>query len=284
MIQKHQPRNMVSLSLLFIAGLFTACENDLQPLIGEQNEATQARAIYSTRTVNWNNLSDGTYTNTEAVADFGNVTGWNEARAYISSGTARVKLEPNALSGAGGMISNIDISDGSEYELQYDVKFHSQFDWSRGGKVGFGFKIGEGNTGCDKADDGNGGSARMMWYTDNNGVTRLKPYIYYKDMPGTCGYDFGKAYPASGSIQKGTWYTIKIYVKSNTGTSTNGRIRVTVEGETILDNAIRWTTNDAKRLINTMAFTSFRGGSDSYWESSTVGYIYYDNLSWTKIN
>jgi hypothetical protein len=284
MIQKNQSRNSVSLSLLLIAGLFTACENDLQPLVGEPTEATQARAIYSTRTVNWNNLSDGTYTNSEAATDFGNVTGWNEARAYISSGTARVKLEPNALSGAGGMISNIDVSDGSEYELQYDVRFHSQFDWSRGGKVGFGFKIGDGNTGCDKADDGNGGSARIMWYTDNNGVTRLKPYIYYKDMPGNCGYDFGKGYPASGSIQKGTWYTIKIYVKSNTGTNTDGRLKVTIEDQVILDTAIRWTTNDAKRLINTMAFTSFRGGSDSYWESSTVGYIYYDNLSWTKIN
>ncbi|WP_081659189.1 polysaccharide lyase [Pedobacter glucosidilyticus] len=284
MIQKQQPRNVLSLSLLLIAGLFTACENDLQPLIGEQNETTQARAVYSTRTVNWNNRTDGAYTEAEADTDFGNVSGWNEARAYNSSGTARVKLEPNALSNEGGMISNIDISDGSEYELQYDVKFHSQFDWSRGGKVGFGFKIGDGNTGCDKADDGNGGSARIMWYTDNNGVTKLKPYIYYKDMPGNCGYDFGKVYPASGSIQKGSWYTVKIYVKSNTGSNTNGRLRVTIEGDTILDTAIRWTTNDAKRLINTMPFTSFRGGSDSYWESSTVGYIYYDNLSWTKIN
>lgn len=52
-----------------------------------------------------------------------------------------------------GVIAQIDVTDGSEYELHYDVKYHSQFDWIRGGKVGFGFKIGDGNTGCDKADD-----------------------------------------------------------------------------------------------------------------------------------
>lgn len=283
MTQKSVKKSIMGLCILSAVGFLSSCDNDMKTLsVSEQS--TKPRAIYSTRTVNWDNRSDGTYTQAEAVTDFGNVTGWNEDRAYNSNGTARVKLEPNLLSNEGGMISNIDISDGSEYELQYDVKFHSQFEWSRGGKVGFGFKIGDGNTGCDKADDGNGGSARIMWYTDNNGVTRFKPYIYYKDMPGTCGYDFGKTYPSSGSIQKGTWYTIKIYVKSNTGTSTNGRLKITIEGTTILDTAIRWTTNDTKRLINKMAFTSFRGGSDSYWASSTVGYIYYDNLSWTKIN
>jgi hypothetical protein len=45
------------------------------------------------------------------------------------------------------VIANIDISDGSAYELDYDVRFHSQFDFSRGGKIGFGFLVGDGNTG-----------------------------------------------------------------------------------------------------------------------------------------
>jgi hypothetical protein len=276
------------LSVGLIVGAFSSCKDDVDAPFAADAD-THQRAIYSSRTINWDNRSDGTYTLAEGQADFGNIlSGWNEDRLHNSNGTMRVKLEPNLLSNEGGITANVDISDGTEYQLQYDVKFHSQFDWSRGGKIGFGFKIGEGNTGCDRADDGNGGSARMMWYTDNNGVTRLKPYIYYKDMPGNCGYDFGKAYPSSGSIQRGQWYTIKINVKSNTGTSTNGRLKVTIGEDgvntVILDTAIRWTTNDAQRLINKIALSCFRGGSDSYWESDTVGYIYYDNLSWTKIN
>src|SRR5690606_13158509 len=101
---------------------------------------------------------------------------------------------------------------------------------------------------------------------------------YYKDMPGNCGHDFGKKYPSSGSIQKGTWYTVKIYVKSNSGSSTNGRVKYTINGTTVLDTAIRWTTNDTKRLINKLAFSTFRGGSTPDWESSTDGYIYFDDL------
>lgn len=50
----------------------------------------------------------------------------------IQAKICRIKLLTNALSGDGGVIGNIDISDGSAYELDYDVKFHSQFDFSRG--------------------------------------------------------------------------------------------------------------------------------------------------------
>jgi hypothetical protein len=190
----------------------------------------------------------------------------------------------NALSAAGGMVANIDIPDDDAYEVTFSVKSHSTFDWSRGGKIGFGFRIGEGNTGCNKADDGNGGSARLMWYTDNSGRTYFRPYVYYKDMPGNCGNDFGKSYPASGSLSKGTWYTVKITVRSNTGSNSNGAITYTVNG-TILysDTSFRWTTNDSQRLIKTLAFHTFRGGSDSYWESDADSYIYYDNVSWRSL-
>ena len=279
-------KSMRGICFLTVILAFTACEKNVEiPTVTDGDASTSARAIYSSRIINWDNRADGTYTLSEAVSDFGNIGGWNESRILNSGGTTRVKLEKDLISNEGGVIARIDISDGSEYELQYDVKYHSQFDWSRGGKVGFGFAIGEGNSGCDRADDGNGGTARLMWYTDNNGITKFKPYIYYKDMPGQCGHDFGTSYPASGSIQRGTWYTVKIYVKSNTGSSYNGKLKVTIDGTIVLEqNAMRWTTNDAQRLIKSIPFTSFRGGGDPYWASSTDGLIYYDNLSWTKIN
>jgi len=252
----------------------------------------QGRSINSDFSVNWNSRTNGsTYTYAQAEADLGNVTGWQESRAYITNGKdgtngCRVTLLPNALSGAGGMITDVDISDGTAYELDYDVKFHSQFTWSRGGKVGFGFKIGDGNTGCDPATDGNGGSLRLMWYSPNSDPSRVffQPYVYHRDMPGTCGDTYTARYPASGALQKGTWYHIHMYIKSNTGSNKDGRAQILVNGTPILDTDIRWTTNDSKRLIRNLTFHTFRGGSDSYWQASSTDYIYYDNLVVNKIN
>ncbi|CAF1047801.1 unnamed protein product [Didymodactylos carnosus] len=235
------------------------------------------------KSLNWNNHPNGEYKDSTAKSDFGNIRGWKNNRAYISGGSPRITLEKNALSGACGMIANMDLPSGTAYELDFDLKFHSQFDWSRGGKVGFGFGLGNGNTGCNPATDGNGGSLRIMWYNDNSNRVYLKPYVYYKDMPTNCGDDFGVSYPSSGSLRKGAWYKIHLYVKSNTGSDKNGHVQVKINGAAVLDRAIRWTTNDSKRQINRLMFHSFRGGSQTYWQSTTDGYIYYDNLQIKQI-
>ncbi|CAF2915560.1 unnamed protein product [Rotaria sp. Silwood2] len=69
------------------------------------------------------------------------------------------------------MISNGSLR--SAYELDFDVKFHSQFDWGRGEKVGFGFGIGigNGNTGCKIPTDGAGGSFCLVWYCHHPGTS-----------------------------------------------------------------------------------------------------------------
>lgn len=288
-MNKSKIRNICSVFL--VIAVISSCKTDetAPPAIaGEDTTGTKApetpKAPLSVKSLNWDAYPDQTYSNANAAADFGTITGWKEQRTIISGKTLRVKLEKNALSSAGGIVANINIDEGSEYEVEFKAKFHSQFDWSKGGKLGFGLRIGEGNTGCDKADDGNGGSARMMWYTSGNGDVKLKPYLYYKDMPDECGSGFNTAYPSNGSIEKGIWYTIKIYVKSNTGTNTDGRVKFSVDGNTVLDRAIRWTTNDSKRLINKLSFATFRGGSTPDWQSDTDGYIYFDDLKWTKLN
>ena len=266
--------------------LLAACgkEATQQPLKLDQTTAVGS-VVNSTWTVNWDNFTTGTtYTTDQAVSSFGNVTGWNESRTYISNGTARITLQPNALSSAGGVVANVNISDGSAYEVDYDVRFHSQFDWSRGGKLGFGFSIGEGNTGGDPGWDGNGGSARIMWYQTDAGRVFFQPYMYYKDQSGEYGETFGKSYPSTGSLNKGQTYHIHLYVKSNTGSNTDGHVQLVIDGTIVLDRDMRWTTNDAQRLIKGLTFHTFRGGSQDYWESSTVGYIYYDNLKVHKIS
>jgi len=266
----------------------TACEKDLgiDDAVIDQDAVTDARSIYSNHTVNWDNRSTDTYTYSEAVSDFGNISttsgSWNESRAYNSNGTCRVTLLKNALSSACGLIVNIDVSDGTSYEMDWDVKFHSQFDWSTGGKVGFGFHIGDGNTGGDPGWDGNGGTLRVMWYNTGSRVF-LQPYVYYKDQPTEYGDTFSKSYPSSGSLTKGTWYTVHLWVRLNTASNTDGNVEMKVNGTTVLSKNIRWVTNDAKRLVKEITFHTFRGGSQTYWQSDTDGYIYYDNLYWNKV-
>ena len=276
---------IVSICLLMTACSKPAVEEAATPvqLDNTLSATVGIAAINSSFSENWNSYTHGNqYTQAQAAADFGNVSGWNASRTMISNGNLRVTLLPNALSGAGGLISNTDISDGSEYQLSFTIRFHSAFDWSRGGKLGFGFLIGEGNTGGDPGTDGNGGSFRLMWY-NNNGRIYFHPYVYHRDQGGQYGDNFGVSYPSSGSLSKGTTYSVTMYAKSNTGSSTNGRARIIINGTTVLDRAMRWTTNDAQRLIKRMSFHTFRGGSQSYWMSPTEGYIYYDDLVVTKI-
>ncbi len=165
------------------------------------------------------------------------------------------------------------------------MMFANNFDFSWGGKVGFGFLIGAGNTGGVPATDGNGGSFRIMWYKNNStSPVFLKPYVYYKDQPGTYGNDFGLKYPNNGtSISKGTWYTVKMYMKSNTGSNTDGRIKLVINGTTLMDQAIRWTTNDLQRMVKHICFETFRGGAETYWQSTSNGDIYFDNVSYTRL-
>ncbi len=280
--------------LLFVASATLSCKKGShkieEPAIVASSKTTaETSAIKNTFSLDWNGHSTGTYTSSQAGSDFGNVSGWDQSRANITSGLSgngvQVVLLANALSGAGGLISNTDISDGSAYELDFDVKFHSQFQFSRGGKIGFGFLVGEGNTGGDPGWDGNGGSLRMMWYSPNSDPNRVffQPYVYHKDQPTEFGNTFTARYPASGALQKGVWYHVHMYIKSNTGSNTNGRAQILINNTPILDTDIRWTTNDSQRLIKNLSFHTFRGGSQSYWESSSQGYIYYDNFSVHKI-
>lgn len=142
-------------------------------------------------------------------------------------------------------------------------------------------RVGDGNTGCKRANDGN---ARVMWYTDK-GNTKFKPYMCYYDMPGNCGDNMvsNAFYPKQGGIKKGKWYMIKIYVKSNNTDQKDGRIKVSIDGDLVLDQPIRWTANNAKRFINKLSNDTFRGGNSDDWKTDNTGYIYLDNLKLKKL-
>ncbi|OAQ40298.1 hypothetical protein A5893_04920 [Pedobacter psychrophilus] len=249
-----------------------------------QSVSQKANSLKSNIDLNWDKSKPGPYSYSNAVKDFGSIIDWAPSRTDIIDGTFRVTLLPNLLSGYGGLVAKTLIEEGTVYELTYDVKFDKDFDFGKGGKVGFGLRVGDGNTGCDKANDGNGGSARLMWYT-SDGTTKFKPYMYYFDMPENCGDNMvsNAFYPKEGSIEKGKWYNIKIYVKSNNANQKDGMIKVSIDGNIVLDQPIRWTANNAKRFINKLSNDTFRGGSGNDWKTDNTGYIYLDHLTLKKI-
>lgn len=270
--------------------MFSACQEDIsepQQIIDEDAQ-TAGRAIYSSRNVYFSH-SNGGYSESTAESDMGDIYGWDAGATYISSQTLRIRLAANVVGTSGGMESQVDVSDGTEYWLEYKVRFHSQFDWSRGGKVGWGFLVGDGVTGCRASDAqaGDGGSLRAMWYSPNSDPNRVffQPYVYHQGMTSNCGESFGAKYPSSGALSKGTWYTIGFYMKSNTGSSYNGTAEMKVNGTTVLrrDN-IKWASSDSKRKVKRLYYSVFRGGSQSYWGSGSTGYIYFDDLKWVRIS
>lgn len=268
---------VILFSALLAISIFAACgaSDDLEP-----DQAIDPVIL----DLDWNDRNDGLYPEAEARRNFRNLTSWN-SRISIQDNTLVVKLLANALSGAGGIVTRTNIPQGTEYKLTFDVMFPADFEWGRGGKVGWGLLIGDGNTGCNKPD-GNGASARMMWNTTGSGDVKFRPYLYYVDTPSNCGHNLvsGAQFPQTGSLEKEKWYTITIHVKSNTSANTDGRVTFIVDDETVLDEDIRWTTIEAKRLISRLTFSTFRGGSTNDWMLDRDTQIHFDNLKLERIN
>lgn len=238
----------------------------------------------SSLSVNWDKWDTSNYTYDMGVTDFGSWIGFEpheEGRIIITGSKRefRTTLVKDEMDAIGGVVTQIDVKDHAAYELSYDVKVNSSFDWSqKGGKIGFGFLIGNGYTGGQDVSQGAGGSFRLIWSVDANGDAYFQPYVYYVDQPSQYGRSFGARYPASGSLKKNTYYTIKMFIQSNTYDNYDGKIKLTINGtEVFSDNGFRFTTQHSQRFIKSLQLATFRGGGDGSIVSSN-GYVYFDNL------
>lgn len=242
---------------------------------------TSAPCLLSKCSINFSGAC-GPYSHAQAITHFGNLTqGWNESRAHITTDQCQIKLCKNSLSASGGMIAKYKIPPGSEYTTTFKVKFHADFEWCTGGKLGLGFFIGDGAAGGSGCN-GQGGSARLVWHKHpKTAEVYLQAYAYHEDQKSRYGECFGR-YPAEGSLVKDQWYDVTLCVKSNTDCNADGRLRVNVDGFDICDRMMRWTTDDCKRLINRMEFATFRGGATDDYKSRADSYIYYSGLSWAR--
>ncbi|WP_281632419.1 polysaccharide lyase [Flavobacterium luteolum] len=255
-------------SVLFITALvLNSCEKEQEDLNGKQIAKKEAQQLANKDTISANAPLEGSTT------------------AKGTAGARTITLQTNTLSCPGGLCTSYGVWSTGVYTVWFQMKFNNGFYWSRGGKCGYGILIGDQNTGGDAAWDGNGGSARFMWYcpsgsnsTKGSGAY-LQPYVYYRDQPGQYGNDFGKKY----YIQEGVTYNCQISVKLNTGSNTDGYVKYYVNGTEILNEKIRWVTNDSKRNVNAVSLHTFRGGSQDYWTAPVTSSIYYPSASWDAL-
>lgn len=183
-------------------------------------------------------------------------TGIGEAglRVHYPAGSSSPGDEP--LGGA-GFYSDPSLLQGADRAcLSYKVRFPSDFDFVKGGKLP-GLYGGEAPSGGDNVDGESGFSMRLMWREQGEG--ELYPYVV-----GFEGKSVGRGfwrYPV------GQWITLEQEVVLNDPEQENGIARVWVDGEPVLEqqNIVFRTTPEI--TIDGLMFSTFFGGTGEGWRT-----------------
>lgn len=198
---------------------------------------------------------------------------------YKLSGTNSMRVAYVGYeSGSRRVIYNHTIPSAQVYSLGFDVLFHPDFDFARGGKMHGFFPTNAVAGGNTVGDDE--WSVRVMWH--NEGY--VQTYVYHQDMGGT--YGSAKRH-STFQFQKGRWYSVTLIVKVNDFGLYNGYAQIWVDGNLMVDhtNLRLRNVNTTASLISQVTFNTFHGGSDTSWApldangNITTVYAYYDNFS-----
>jgi len=153
--------------------------------------------------------------------------------------------------------------------LSFDVKFHSRFEWVKGGKM-HGLGGGSRTTGCNDITP-DGWSVRMVWR--QNGRPEL--YVYHQDRENRCG----DSKEADFNFSVGKWYRIDMYIEMNSAAdAADGLAELYINGIRYVRYDELRLTGNMDVLIDSFMFSSFYGGGDTTWSPSKDTYVYYDNF------
>ena len=152
--------------------------------------------------------------------------------------------------------------------LTYVLRFSSDFDWVKGGKLP-GFSGGpESVTGGRPANGTNGFSCRLMWRADGRG----EAYVYHMNQKGKYGDSF--PFPEDFRYATNTDITVKMKITMNTPGRRDGTLRVWIESADSPDVAPVVTRDDIEWRsvtdfgVDKVCFETFHGGGDATWAPS----------------
>jgi hypothetical protein len=204
------------------------------------------------------------------------IQNWSNAKAVSSSAEG---LKVSYKAGAFGMASGTGFKANPSKSLpaesatvSYSVYFPDNFDFRRGGKAGCGVCLGTKIYECDTGGEHSksGGSVRVVWKEGGKGIA----YMYMPTQTSVKSQSAAFKRQAEETdhagihmfknsdlqFKKGAWNSVSLTVKLNSPTSSDGILRLTINGATseLTDVVYR---RDASVKINTIVFISFFGGS-----------------------
>nr|WP_158612799.1 heparin lyase I family protein [Erwinia sp. JUb26] len=157
--------------------------------------------------------------------------------------------------------------------VQYYVRFPSDFDFVKGGKLP-GLFGGEGNTGGKIPNGSDGFSVRILWTKDGKGQI----YAY---LPSSKKWGTGLA-KNTWTFSRGQWTKVTMLVQLNSPNHTDGKIRLWIGGEKVAELANVVFRNNENLLINGLLFSTFFGGNNSSFAPRTDQYIDFKNVMISK--
>ncbi len=157
--------------------------------------------------------------------------------------------------------------------LRYYVKFESNFDFVKGGKMP-GLYGGTENNGGKVPDGTNGFSTRYMWRKD--GMGELYAYLPTSDIHGT---SMGRG---NWTFEPNKWYLLEQCVMLNKPGKANGKIKIWVNEELVLTatNLLFRTTDKLK--IEGIFFSTFFGGGDVSFSTKQTTHAYFAKFAVSK--
>lgn len=171
-------------------------------------------------------------------------------------------------------------SRGTEYSLNYDVKFGRDFQFVRGGKL-HGLAPDQPVSG-GRRDQADSWSVRAVWQAEG----AFETYVYQQGRPGRYGQQGETVRPFQ--FESDRYYAVSLHVRLNDpAEQANGQVRLYVDGELVAESRglrLRSTENRAG-LISRFMFSTFHGGNGPSWAPRTPsgGYAqvhaFFDNIA-----
>ena len=197
----------------------------------------------------------------------------------------RLEFEEDTY-GSSHVVTGSIVADRNNYTMEYKLRFGSNWDFARGGKLP-GLAGGVRPAGGNPSRDGM--SARLMWRDDNefdgNYSGPKKTYIemYHYWLGQAIAYEGGDNLRKTGDrtymqdVSNSTWYTLKIRVNRGSSSS-DGRLRCWINGVKKYDHNHRYLESGANWKLNAAWLHFFYGGNDGSWAPSRDTHLFFDNL------
>ena len=177
----------------------------------------------------------------------------------------------------GGIEFVVTLPSNKEYYLDYYIKFDSNFDFQKGGKLlGLASDNGLFSGGKIPTEEEGGWSSRTMFGDGRNPFTH---YLYYVDMKTVWGES---VYFNSPVFERDRWYRITHYVRLNDVNRKNALVRIWVNERLAFEKKGFRLRSGNKGILDTFTFVTFHGGNTIDFAPDNDSYAFFDNIRITK--